>query len=129
MKNRIKEVRIAAALSQADFGSKIGVTSAAVSRWESGERGVPDSAILLVCREFLVSEVWLRTGTGEMKASRSREEELCELIASLMAGRPESFRSSLVTTLLRFDPAGPEWDVLEKIYEDVAAQKEEATGD
>lgn len=122
MKNRIKSIRSKYGLNQTEFGSRIGVTSAAISRWESGERGVPDSAILSICREFGVNEVWLRTGAGEMYAGKSRAQEMGELVQSLMADSPESFRSALITTLLRFRPDGPEWEVLERIYEGIANQ-------
>ena len=44
-------------------------------------------------------------------------------IRSLMADSPESFRSALVTTLLRFDPNGPEWEILERIYDGIATAK------
>ena len=124
MNTRLKEIRKANSLNQADFGEKIGVTAGAVSRWEAGERGIPDTAILSICREFGVSEEWLRTGVGDMYAPRSREQEMAAYVKSLMADDPESFRSRLVTALLRFDPNGPEWEVLERIYESIAADAE-----
>lgn len=123
MKNRIKAIRNLNALNQSDFGSRIGVSAAAVSRWEAGERGIPDSAILSICREFGVNETWLRTGEGDMQASRSREQEMAALVSSLLADSPESFRSALITTLLRFNPNGPEWEILERIYDGIANQR------
>ena len=64
-----------------------------------------------------------------MRASRTREEEMAELVASLMAERPESFRSALVTTLLRFNPGGKEWDALESIYNSITAEMKKAPED
>lgn len=122
MKNRLKDARETLKLSQADFGKRIGVSGAAVSRWESGERGTPDVAVRAIVREFGVSELWLRTGTGDMFESKSRAAELAELTKRILTDSPESFRSALVMTLLRFDPDGPEWPVLEKIYRDLAAE-------
>lgn len=121
MKDRIKLVRQAASKNQSEFGAVIGVSGAAVSRWEAGDRSVPDSAILSICRCFNVNETWLRTGDGQMYADRDRAREMEELVQSLMADSPESFRSALITTLLRFRPDGPEWEVLERIYQSVAA--------
>lgn len=66
MNERIKELRIALRLTQEDFGKAIGVQRAAVNKWEKGINGVADSMILSICREFGVSEQWLRTGEGEM---------------------------------------------------------------
>lgn len=50
-----------------------------------------------------------------MHRSTVREEELGRLAADLLTDSPESFRSAFVSTLLRFDPGGPEWAVLEAI--------------
>ena len=115
MKDRIKELRKALALNQEEFGTRLGVSNTAVSKWEKGERSIPDSAVLLICRDFGVSETWLRTGAGEMFRPRSRQAELGALIRSRLVDRPESFQTALITTLLRFDPDGPEWAALERI--------------
>lgn len=115
MQNRIKELRKSLGLNQTEFGDKIGVTTSAISGYELGTRAPSDAIIKSICREYGVNETWLRTGAGEMRRSRSREAELGELIRSRLIDSPESFQSALVTTLLRFDPDGPEMQVLEKI--------------
>lgn len=122
MQNRIKELRKALGINQSDFGARLGVKDSTVSRWESGERTVPDSAIISMSRTFGVSETWLRTGYGEMFAPRTREAELGELIRTRLINRPESFQTALITTLLRFDPDGPEWGALQKIVENLKAE-------
>ena len=126
MKDRIKQVRESLVdesgkkLSQAKFAERLGVSVSSAQKWEIGA-AVPNSAtIKLIADRCSVNEVWLRTGEGEMTAPKSREEEMAALVKSLLADRPESFRSALVTTLLRFDPAGPEWAVLERIYEELS---------
>lgn len=124
MKDRIKELRKSLGMNQAEFGSKIGISNTAVSKWEKGENTIPESAIKSIVREFGVSESWLRDGTGDMRANMDREEEMGRLLGDLLADRPESFRAALITTLLRFDPNGPEWAVLERIYEDLAKEVE-----
>jgi transcriptional regulator with XRE-family HTH domain len=122
MQNRIKELRKSLGMNQTEFGKKLGVTTSAISGYELGTI-VPSTAIILsICREFGVSETWLRTGEGEMFPSRSREEELGRLVADLFADSPATFRSALITTLLRFDPAGPEWAVLEAITKNLLAE-------
>ena len=122
MKDRIKEIRKEANLNQSEFGERIGVAQTTIAGYENGSRAVPNVAISAICREFGVNETWLRTGSGDPKLPLSREQEMSALVRNLMADRPESFRSALVTTLLRFDPDGPEWDVLERIYESVAKE-------
>ena len=90
---------------------------------------VPSEAVIKsICREFTVNETWLRTGEGEMRIAPTREAEMAALVRQLMAERPESFRSALITTLLRFDPNGPEWKTLEKIFEKLTEETKKDPG-
>ena len=122
MKNRIKQIRESQKLTQEQFGKKIGISRNFMWMLESGERDASDRTIRDICREFGVSETWLRTGYGEMVAPRTREAELGELIRTRLIDRPESFQTALITTLLRFDPDGPEWGALQKIVENLKAE-------
>lgn len=122
MKGRIKYLRKSMGLTQTEFGRRLGVTTSAISGYELGTISPSDAIIRSICREFGVREEWLRDGAGAMKASEARAQEMGKLIKTLIADRPESFRSALLTTLLRFDPEGPEWDTLEAIYRLVASQ-------
>lgn len=76
---RIKELRKALNLTQAKFGEKIGLKQNSVALIEAG-RETSDQTIFAICREFRVSEEWLRNGTGEMfiPAPSSTVEKLCE---------------------------------------------------
>ena len=51
-------------------------------------------------------------------------EELARNLKRLMNGRPDSLSRRAVRVLLRYEPDGPEWQVLEKIYTDVLAEAE-----
>lgn len=53
-------------MSQEEFGSKIGVTRAAVSRYESGDRQISESILLSICRVFRVNYFWLTEGRGDI---------------------------------------------------------------
>lgn len=120
---RIREVRLSQPekMSVEKFAERLGITKGSVSLIENGKNQPSDQTIRSVCREFNVNETWLRTGDGQMYADKDRAREMEELVQSLMADSPESFRSALITTLLRFRPDGPEWEVLERIYQSVAA--------
>lgn len=122
--SRTKELRKALGLTQQQFADRLHITRGAVSNWDFGRSDPSDSAISLICREFNVREAWLRDGTGEMLEIKPRAEELGELVRKLLADRPESFRSRLITSLLRFEPDSPEWQILENIYNSIAAEKE-----
>lgn len=123
MKDRIKEVRKKSGLNQTDFGNKLGLAQTTIAGYENGSRTVPASAILSICREFNVSETWLRTGLGDMFTAKSRSEEMAQLVQNLLSDRPDSFRSALIATLLRLDPDGPEWAAIERIYSGIAAEQ------
>lgn len=122
--SRIKELRNSLDLTQQKFADRLGIQRGAIANYEL-ERNVPiDAVISLICREFNVREAWLRDGTGDMLEVKPRAEELGELVRKLLADRPESFRSRLITSLLRFEPDSPEWQILENIYNSIAAEKE-----
>lgn len=122
--SRIKELRKSQNLTQQAFADRLGIQRGAIANYEL-ERNVPiDAVISLICREFNVREAWLRDGEGEMLEVKPRAEELGELVRKLLADRPESFRSRLITSLLRFEPNSPEWQILENIYNSIAAEKE-----
>ncbi len=63
---RIKEIRKVFDLTQQEFSSKIGVKRNTIAKYETGRGDPIDAVISLICREFDVSETWLRTGEGEM---------------------------------------------------------------
>lgn len=77
---RIKVLRKEKNLSMEDFGAVIGMGKSAVSRIENGVNGTTDQTIRSICREFGVSERWLRTGEGEM-FEQTRETVLDRLAA------------------------------------------------
>ena len=122
--SRTSELRKAFGLTQQKFADRLGITRGAVANWDLDRSDPSDAVISLICREFNVREAWLRDGTGEMLEVKPRAEELGELVRKLLADRPESFRSRLITSLLRFEPDSPEWQILENIYNSIAAEKE-----
>lgn len=130
MKERIRAVRESLLdengkkLSQAKFAEKLGVSISSAQKWEIGAAAPNSAAIQLIASRCGVSEIWLRTGVGEMYEKRSRAEEMTAAVTRLMADAPDSFKAALVSTLLRFDPNGKEWVTLEAIYRDVAAEAE-----
>lgn len=64
--DRIKEIRKSNDLTMEQFGARIGLGKSAVNKIEKGINGTTDQTIQSICREFGVSEVWLRTGQGQM---------------------------------------------------------------
>lgn len=127
------ESRIAIIVSEAcggnrsAFARRIGISAPYAAQLCAGQRLPSDRTISDICREFGVNETWLRSGAGEPFSLPSRAEEMGRLVTSLMADKPESFRSRLITALLRFDANGPEWQLLEDIYSSIAADIKKET--
>lgn len=83
MNSRISEVRKALNLTQEKFAERIGLTRNFVWMIEKGERIPSDRTISDICREFGVSETWLRTGEGPMKVEMSEDEEFTKAITEI----------------------------------------------
>ena len=66
MKERIKKLRKVLDLTQQEFADRLGISRGNIATYETREGSPGSSVISLICREFNVSETWLRTGEGEM---------------------------------------------------------------
>lgn len=66
MKERIKELRRLLKLTQNEFAKKIGVKQSTIATYESGRNEPTYSVIKSICREYSVSEDWLRSGKGSI---------------------------------------------------------------
>lgn len=122
MKDRIKQIRKNAKLTQVEFGEKIGVKGNTITNYENGLRNPTDAVILSICREFNINEDWLRTGEGEMFIETSEDEQIAEFVGRTLSSKPETFRKRLILALSTLDD--DEWDLLEKILDKMAEKKE-----
>lgn len=66
-------------LTKTAFAEKINVSQSFISRLVSGEKVPSDRTIADICREFNISELWLRTGEGEPHIQRDEDEEFLEV--------------------------------------------------
>lgn len=125
MKERIKVVRKALGLSQMDFGSKIGVKQGTVAAYESGARIPLDSVIVSICREFNVSERWLRTGEGEMFVQLSREEEITKFAMEIIRDPDSEFQRQAISILAKLTPE--QWKLMEQMADQLLQQRQQST--
>lgn len=90
MNKRIKHLRKnVLALSQKDFADKLGLSENFVWMVEKGARVPSDRTISDICRIFDIQEDWLRHGLEPMRAAKSKEEEISELVGSAFNGSSE----------------------------------------
>ena len=97
---RIKELRKVLGLTQTKFGDRIGLKQNSVALIETG-RPTSDQTIFAICREFRVSEEWLRTGAGEMFVPSP--ETVVEQLAEEYHLCPEA--QAMVEKFITLDPA------------------------
>lgn len=97
MNSRIKQIRQHPNidLSQEAFGKRLGITGAAISRLESGDRNITDQIMRAICREFNVSEDWMRTGKGEMFLELSEDAEFVKLMVEIQVSNDDFIKSLL----------------------------------
>ena len=92
MNNRIKLVRKNEGLTLEKFGERLGITAPSCSNIEKGKTNPSDQTIRSICREFNVSEHWLRTGEGEMYNAVDEDEEISNIMTAISANDPVMVR-------------------------------------
>lgn len=117
MNERLKKLRKTLDMTQQEFSDKLGVKRNTVGQWEIGRNDPSDAIILSICREFNVSEEWLRTGNGDMFIQLSRNEEIAEFVGQLMSDEDDSFKKRLISGLAALDENG--WKVLEDFLDSI----------
>lgn len=116
--DRIKLIRKELGLSQKDFGERINISRGHIAGYETGKSNIPERTIRDICREFNVSEEWLRTGEGEMYQPEPEIDELAYLMGkfSINANEDET-RTKIIKALLKLDDTG--WKVIEGLVDDI----------
>lgn len=115
---RVKTIRKAESLTLERFGERIGIKKSSLSKIESDSTNPSDQTIKSICREFGISEAWLRDGIGSMYVSVSRDVELEDFVTRLLHDEPESFRRRLISALSRLSES--DWEVFARFVSDLA---------
>lgn len=84
MKDRIKKIRKNANLTQQAFADRLGLKQNTIAVYEMGKSGISDAVITSICREFNISEEWLRYGTEPMTLPASAK--LSSYLGEISAG-------------------------------------------
>lgn len=113
MNNRIKEVRRMTGYSQEKFGKEIGVSRDTIANIEAGRIEIKDIFITSICRTFSINDVWLRTGYGEMKKEKNKDEEILEFLSEIMNDVEDSIKKRMISALIKLD--SKDWEAIERI--------------
>ena len=116
--DRISLVIKRSGLTKTKFAEQLNVSAAYISQMCSGARFPSDRTIADICREFNVSEAWLRDGVGDMEVKRTMNQELALMVNDLMTESDESYRKRFVAALLELPPEF--WPELKRFLEKLA---------
>ena len=91
IKDRIRQIRKSKHLSQPTLGEFLGVSRDMISNIELGRVEPKDWLIKLLCTQFNVNEIWLRTGIGDMYNSLSTKEIAANTMANAIENSNNTF--------------------------------------
>lgn len=106
MNERIKELRKFLGLTLEKFGNRLGVTKVTISRLENGINSVTEQMFRSICREFDVSEKWLRTGEGDMFIIP--EDDTAALVSNLLEEPDDEFYQAVLELVRTYEQLSPE---------------------
>ena len=122
MKDRLKELRKALHLTQQKLADKLGVKQNTIAQYEMGRNEPSDAVIVSICREFGVSEDWLRNGNGDMFIPMTRDEEIASFIGGVQADVDDTFKKRFISALAKLSTE--EWKAIEHLIENMISERE-----
>lgn len=96
---RLKEFRKACGITQQGLADRLGLKQNTIASYEIGKLSPSDRTISDICREFRVSEVWLRTGEGEMFLRQTEAEQLAEILVRMELDQDDPFISMITSAV------------------------------
>ena len=82
-------------LNQTEFANKISISQQYLSQICNGKKNPSDRTISDICRIFDIQEDWLRYGLEPMRAAKSREDEISDLVGSALTGSSD-FKKAVI---------------------------------
>lgn len=110
---RIKAVRKNSGLSQTAFAERLGATRGVITNLEGEKTETNEPFLRLICKEFNVSEEWLRTGEGDMMQKLTRNQEIAEFMGRVMNEPDDAPRKRFISIISKLDV--DEWRLLAEI--------------
>ena len=107
-------------LTQEEFARRINRGRGEIANIIYDKTTPKDAIITAVCEKFSVREEWLRDGLEPMRAPKSREEEISELVAQALNGDNE-FKKAVIRMICNRTDAELETlnNALREIYENL----------
>ena len=112
---RLKHIRKSLGMTQDEFSKRLGLKRNTIATYETGRLTPSDRTISDICREFSISEAWLRYGEGEMLVQRSANDQLAILVNDLLAEPDTAFRKRFLQAMLELPTE--DWNAVERFIQ------------
>ena len=118
---RVREIRKTLGLTLEKFGERLGVGKTAVSKIEHEQCALTDQMVKSICREFSISEEWLRTGSGNMRIPV--EDEAAAAVSDLVEKSNPLYDviKGIMVAYQKLD--GPSREVIDQFILDAVSQR------
>lgn len=106
MNERLKQLRKALQLTQQEFADRLNIKRGTIANYEIGRNEPIDAVITLICKEFGVNEVWLRTGEGgeENMFTKISDEDRFSLSLGKLSTTDNRFLQNALIALADTEP-------------------------
>lgn len=102
IKDRIRQVRQEAGLTQSEFAKKLNLSRNYVGLMEIGDRVPSDRTICDICEKFGISEAWLRDDIEPMYIKKDADDDLNKMFEEIGASDDELIKA-IVNAYWRLD--------------------------
>ena len=93
--NRIGKIIESEGIKKVRFAEKLKIDQSYVTQLVNGKRKPSDRTIADICREFNVSEVWLRTGEGQMHIDLPEDAAFDLIMTEIQESQDDTIKAIL----------------------------------
>ena len=106
MNERIKALRKRLGLTQQAFADRLKIARGNIGAYEVGKNAPSDAVISLICKEFNVNEIWLRTGEGgdDNMFTKVNEEDRFSINLGKLSRTENQMARNMLNTIAEADP-------------------------
>ena len=106
MNVRIKALRKRLGLTQQAFADRLKIARGNIGAYEVGKNAPSDAVISLICKEFNVNEIWLRTGEGgdDNMFTKVNEEDRFSINLGKLSRTENQMARNMLNAIAEADP-------------------------
>ena len=106
MNERIKALRKRLGLTQQAFADRLKIARGNIGAYEVGKNAPSDAVISLICKEFNVNEIWLRTGEGgdDNMFTKVNEEDRFSINLGKLSRTENQMARNMLNAIAEADP-------------------------